>query len=90
MDKASREAAVRRYAEYAARRKELEAVLSAMDGGSWSGSGLSGEEQAELQSAGFAAARAVVQRWRDEACAQQESALEEIDDVQTAASMMTQ
>ena len=90
MDRAVREAAVRRYAEYAARRKEIEAVLASMDSGSWSGSGLSRDEQAEVQAAGFAAARAVVQRWRDDALAQQEIALEEMEEVQTAASLMTQ
>lgn len=90
IDRAAREAAVRRYADYAARRKELDAVLSSMDSGAWSGSGLSRDEQAEVQAAGFAAARAVVQRWRDEAVAQQEIALEDMEDVQTAASMMTQ
>jgi len=45
---------------------------------------------AEVQAAGFAAARAVVQRWREEALAQQESALDEMEEVQTAASMVTQ
>ena len=90
MDRAAREAAVRRYAEYAARRKELDVVLLAMDAGNWTGSGLTREEQSEVQAAGFAAAREVVRRWREDALAQQEMALEEMEEVQTAASLMTQ
>ena len=90
MDRAAREAALRRYADYAARRKAIDAVLSAMDEGGWKGEGLSRDEVAEVQAAGFAAARAVVQRWREEALAQQESALDEMEEVQTAASLMTQ
>ena len=90
MDRAAREAALRRYADYAARRKAIDAVLSAMDEGGWKGEGLSRDEVAEVQAAGFTAARAVVQRWREEALAQQESALDEMEEVQTAASLMTQ
>lgn len=90
MERAAREAALRRYADYAARRKAIDAVLSAMDEGGWKGEGLSRDEVAEVQAAGFAAARAVVQRWREDALAQQESALDEMEEVQTAASMVTQ
>ena len=90
MDRAAREATVRRYAEYAARRKELDVVLAAMDAGNWTGNGLTREEQTEVQAAGFAAAREVVRRWREDALAQQELALEEMEEVQTAASLMTQ
>ena len=90
MDRAAREAALRRYADYAARRKAIDAVLASMDEGGWKGEGLTREEVAEVQAAGFAAARAVVQRWREEALAQQESALDEMEEVQTAASMVTQ
>jgi len=90
MDRAARGAALRRYADYAARRKAIDAVLASMDEGGWKGEGLTREEVAEVQAAGFAAARAVVQRWREEALAQQESALDEMEEVQTAASMVTQ
>jgi hypothetical protein len=88
MDRAGREAAVRRYAEQAARRKELDVVLAAMDAGNWTGHGLTRDEQTEVQAAGFAAAREVVRRWREDALAQQEMALEEMDDLQTATRMM--
>jgi len=90
MDRSGREAAVRRYAEYAARRKAIDAVLASIDEGGWRGEGLTLDEVAEVQAAGFAAARAVVQRWRAEALAAQESALDEMEEVQTATSLMTQ
>jgi hypothetical protein len=89
IERAAREAAVRRYADYAARRKMLESVLVDMDAGTWSGGGLTRDEQTELRAAGYAAARAVVQRWRDDSLAQQEVALDEMEDVQTATSLLT-
>lgn len=85
--RAEREAAVRRYADYATRRKALEAVLVEMDAGSWQGEGITADELAQVHVASFTAARAVVKAWCDEALAQQNLALEEMEGVQTAAMM---
>lgn len=87
-ERGERVAAVQRYAQYAERRRLLDAVLAEMDGGDqWRGNGLSKDEIAEIHSAAFCAARNVVVRWREEASRAQKDALEFIEEVTTAADL---